>query len=136
MTAIDGDLDALAERTRSRASKPRKFQSLAAHDADIRKAMRRDISLPILLDWLRAHRGVDVALNTLRKYVVSAVGRPAYDDYIARNGWQRSPRQPKPSRPSGASNPNQSRPIGLNTDIRPRTLIRTERAKNEANHPA
>lgn len=136
MTAIDDDLDALAERTRARANKPRKFPGLAAHEAEIRKAMRRDVSLPILLDWLRTHRDVDVTLNTLRKYVVSAVGRPAYDDYIARNGWQRSPQQPKSPRPSRASNPTQSRPFGLAADIRPRTLIRTERTKNETNQPA
>lgn len=97
----EDELDELAAASRGRwPGKPAKYQSLNAYRNDINRAIQRDVSLPVLLDWLRANRGVDVSLNTLRKYVIRFLGRDVYDAFLERNDAGRAAvrnRKPRPT---------------------------------------
>jgi len=55
----------------------------------IEEMMRLNISLPVILDWLKKS-GKDTTLPALRRFVVRAFGEDCYDNYVARNGWKKS----------------------------------------------
>lgn len=82
----DQELNELAAASHGRwPGKPVKYKSLDSYRNDIERAIQRDVSLPVLLDWLKANRSVDVSLNTLRKYVIRYLGRDVYDAFLERN---------------------------------------------------
>lgn len=114
-----------------RGGKPIKYMELAAHRDSILKAMQRDIPLSVILEWLRESRDISVVLNTLRKYVVKQIGRDFYNEYLHRNGWIRSSKQPLkpaaamiPRLASESTNP----PVRIDVNkSKPPTYQRTER---------
>jgi hypothetical protein len=52
-----------------------------------------DVALTVIRDWLEEKQNIKVVLNTLRKFVVSQIGRETYDLYLRRNGWAKSVRK-------------------------------------------
>lgn len=92
------ELDGLSRISRMRTTMPSKFPILEEHKETIVKAIERDISLPVLLEWLIQNRDLVVSLNTLRKFVTKTIGQEKYDDYLKRNHWERNRAQGYPAR--------------------------------------
>lgn len=78
----------------SRGGKPAKYPQLDKH-VEIVKLIENDVQLPFILKWLFDEKGEKLVLNTLRKYVVFKIGRPAYEAYLKRNGWMKTKRKPE-----------------------------------------
>ncbi|MHB1489786.1 MAG: hypothetical protein ACYCTH_04740 [Cellulomonas sp.] len=77
----------------SRGGKPAKYPQLDKY-GEIVKLIENDVQLPFILKWLSDEKGEKLVLNTLRKYVVFKIGRPAYETYLKRNGWMKTRRKP------------------------------------------
>lgn len=89
----------LAREARAqRGGKPTKYVHLDQY-SEIAKLVAADVQLPFILKWLADEKKEVIALNTLRKYVIFKIGRPAYEDYLKRNGWLKTKRGPKPASP-------------------------------------
>lgn len=56
----------------------------------IEELMRLDISLPLVLGWLKNRQGFKTTLSALRRYVVRTFGSQHYSDYVDRNGWKKA----------------------------------------------
>jgi len=76
----------------SRGGKPAKYPQLDKH-VEIVRLIENDVQLPFILKWLFDEKGEKLVLNTLRKYVVFKIGRPAYEAYLKRNGWMKTKRK-------------------------------------------
>jgi len=77
----------------SRGGKPAKYPQLDKY-GEIVKLIENDVQLPFILKWLFEEKGEKLVLNTLRKYVVFKIGRPAYEAYLKRNGWMKTKKKP------------------------------------------
>lgn len=85
MTEID--FDGLQKRTLLRQ---RRKTNLVEHQASIKKLMDLDVSLPVMLEWLLNEKKVETTLPALRRFVRKTFGEEFYNNFAARNGWQKS----------------------------------------------
>lgn len=96
----DEELNKIVSAARkARGGKPAKYQELEKYAESIEKLIDNDVQLPFILKWLLKEKGEKLVLNTLRKFVIRKIGRDRYEQYLARNGWQKSKR----SKPTGAA---------------------------------
>ena len=100
------DIEQLVIQARAqRGGKPTKYVHLDKY-SEIEKLIAADVQLPFILKWLIEEKKERLVLNTLRKYVVFKIGRPAYDEYLKRNGWLKKKRVVKPISPSADNVPS------------------------------
>lgn len=111
-----------------------KYTSLEIHRDSIVELMQNDVQLPVILRWLRERHGVELVLNTLRKFVVKRIGRDAYDDYLQRNGWSKPARAARRATQTTApenvapNSPDSKTKLGFDLNIkRPDKFNRTKR---------
>lgn len=129
----DEELNKIVSAARkARGGKPAKYQELERYAGSIEKLIDNDIQLPFILKWLLAEKGEKLVLNTLRKFVIKKIGRDRYEQYLARNGWQKSKRSKSGSHSAGAAEKigNGTTSNGLSFDLniqKPREFKRTER---------
>ncbi len=62
---------------------------LVEFDAQLKEMMDLNISLPVVLGWLEKE-GKKTTLPALRRYVKRVFGNAHYDDFVQRNGWQKT----------------------------------------------
>lgn len=127
-------LELVQEARMHRGGKALKYTTLDAFRETILEMMEYDVSLPIILRWLKDKHEVVMVPNTLRKYITKKIGRDVYDEYLQRNCWKKSRRVPKPSPqlpPPNAELPesqNQRSELGFDLKIpKPATFQRTQR---------
>lgn len=122
----------VAAAKKARGGKPAKYPSLDKYGESIERLIDNDVQLPFILKWLLEEKGEKLVLNTLRKFVIKKIGRDRYEQYLARNGWQKSKRSKPGSKPAGAAEKSDSgrtsNGLGFELDIpKPREFKRTER---------
>lgn len=134
MTKLDDEeLEKIvAAAKKARGGKPAKYQELEKYVDSIEKLIDNDVQLPFILKWLLEEKGEKLVLNTLRKFVIRKIGRDRYEQYLARNGWQKSPRIKPGSKPAGtavkAEIGTTQNGLGFELNIsKPREFKRTER---------
>ncbi|MDQ1835206.1 hypothetical protein [Massilia scottii] len=79
-------IDALLLETKRRQ---RRKTDLSAFDARLKEMMDLNISLPVILTWLQ-EQDKTTTLPALRRYIRRQFGDDLYDDFLVRNGWQRT----------------------------------------------
>ena len=122
----------VAAAKKARGGKPAKYPSLDKYGASIEKLIDNDVQLPFILKWLLEEKGEKLVLNTLRKFVIKKIGRDNYEQYLARNGWQKSQRNKSGSNPAGAvvkiKSETTQNGLGFELNIpKPREFKRAER---------
>lgn len=134
MTGLsDKELEKLVSAARrTRGGKPAKYPALEKYGESIVKLIDSDVQLPFVLKWLLEEKGERLVLNTLRKFVIKKIGRDRYEQYLARNGWQKSKRSKSGSNSAGAAeksgNGTTSNGLGFDLSIpKPKEFKRTER---------
>ena len=92
MTKLDDEeLHKIVSAARkARGGKPAKYMTLEKYADGIEKLINNNVQLPFILKWLVEENGEQLVLNTLRKFVVRKIGRECYEQYLARNGWQKT----------------------------------------------
>lgn len=85
----------VSEARKSRGGKPAKYPQLKKYEVNILQLIESDVQLPFILKWLIEDKNENLVLNTLRKYVVREIGRPAYEVYLKRNGWMKNKKTAK-----------------------------------------
>jgi hypothetical protein len=100
-----------------RGDKASKYSLLEPALADIQALVNADVALTVIRDWLEEKQNIKVVLNTLRKFVVSQIGRETYDLYLRRNGWAKSVRK------TGAGNAMKL----LSTDVNYRPAVQADK---------
>ena len=83
---LKAELEQLILETKRRQ---RRKTNLAEFDEALKEMMAVDISLPVMLDWL-SRNGATTTLPALRRYIRRVFGENHYDDFVNRNGWQRT----------------------------------------------
>lgn len=89
---LESELDQLLTETLRRQ---RRKTDLSEFDGPLKEMMEANISLPVMLDWLKK-KGEITTLPALRRYVRRVFGDDYYDDFVKRNGWHRNKENPKP----------------------------------------
>lgn len=89
---LESELDQLLTETLRRQ---RRKTDLSEFDGPLKEMMKTNISLPVMLDWLKK-KGEITTLPALRRYVRRVFGDDYYDDFVKRNGWHRNKENPKP----------------------------------------
>ena len=85
----------VSEARQSRGGKPAKYPLLKKYQVNILQLIKSDVQLPFILKWLVEDKNENLVLNTLRKYVVRAIGRAEYEEYLKRNGWMKNKKTAK-----------------------------------------
>lgn len=83
----DSEFDELKQRTLQRQ---RRKTNLIEHEAAIKKLMDLDVSLPVILEWLVGEKQIVTTLPALRRFVNRSFGEAFYEEFTARNGWQKT----------------------------------------------
>lgn len=83
----DSEFDELKQRTLLRQ---RRKTNLIEHETAIKKLMELDVSLPVILEWLVEEKQVATTLPALRRFVRRTFGEEFYNNFAARNGWQKN----------------------------------------------
>lgn len=86
--------DVLRRAGEHRGGKSAKYSKLERHRATIIKMMQNNAPLTFILIFLKEKHAEELVLNTLRKYVITYLGREVYDEYLRRNFWQKTRRKP------------------------------------------
>ena len=89
---LESELDQLLTETLRRQ---RRKTDLSEFDGPLREMMEANISLPVMLDWLKK-KGQITTMPALRRYVRRVFGDDYYDGFVKRNGWHRNKENPKP----------------------------------------
>ena len=89
---LESEIDQLLTETLRRQ---RRKTDLSEFDGPLKEMMEANISLPVMLDWLKK-KGEVTTLPALRRYVRRVFGDDYYDDFVKRNGWHRNKENPKP----------------------------------------
>jgi hypothetical protein len=82
----DSEFDELKKRTLLRQ---RRKANLVEHETAIKKLMEMNVSLPVVLEWLIEKKNITTTLPALRRFVRRSFGESFYDEFAARNGWQK-----------------------------------------------
>lgn len=83
----DIDFVGLQKRTLLRQ---RRKTNLVEHQTSIKKLMDLNVSLPVMLEWLLGEKKIDTTLPALRRFVRREFGDEFYNNFVARNGWQKA----------------------------------------------
>lgn len=83
----DSEFDELKQRTLQRQ---RRKTNLIEHETAIKKLMDLDVSLPVILEWLVGEKQIATTLPALRRFVNRSFGEVFYEEFTARNGWQKN----------------------------------------------
>ena len=86
----ESELQQLLDETQRRQ---RRKTDLTEFEPAIKEMMDANVSLPVLLSWLEK-KGKVTTLPALRRYVRRIFGEDFYDEFVKRNGWQRT-KEPK-----------------------------------------
>lgn len=81
------EFDALKKLTLLRQ---RQKTNLVEHEIAIKKLLDLDVSLPVILEWLVGKYKVETTLPALRRFIRRTLGKVFYDDFLVRNGWQKT----------------------------------------------
>ena len=82
----ESELQQLLDETQRRQ---RRKTDLTEFEPAIKEMMDANVSLPVLLSWLEK-KGKVTTLPALRRYVRRVFGEDFYDEFVKRNGWQRT----------------------------------------------
>jgi hypothetical protein len=83
-------IEALRLKTKE---KQRRKTDLARFDPTLKQMMDADISLPVILTWLFEEKQTETTLPALRRYIRRVFGEEFYENFLFRNGWQRTKQQ-------------------------------------------
>lgn len=83
----DSEFDEMKKQTLLRQ---RRKANLVEHETAIKKLLDLDVSLPVILEWLIEKKKIGTTLPALRRYVRRTLGKAFYDDFLVRNGWQKT----------------------------------------------
>jgi hypothetical protein len=75
-------------QTRTLLRQKRKI-NLNEHEISIKTLMELNVSLPIILDWLEEKK-ILTTLPALRRFIKRTFGEKFYNDFVFRNGWQKT----------------------------------------------
>jgi len=81
--------------------------NLDEHETSIKTLMELNVSLPIILDWLEEKK-ISTTLPALRRFIRRMFGEAFYDDFVFRNGWQKTKRGQNQSAKSSAERSTKS----------------------------
>lgn len=83
----DTEFDELKKLTLLRQ---RRKANLVEHETAIKKLLDLDVSLPVILEWLVGKNKIETTLPALRRFVRRTFSEEFYDDFVVRNGWQKT----------------------------------------------
>lgn len=83
----NSEFDELKKQTLLRQ---RRKANLVEHEAAIKKLLDLDVSLPVILEWLIEKKKIGTTLPALRRFIRRTLGKVFYDDFLVRNGWQKT----------------------------------------------
>ena len=83
----NSEFDELKKQTLLRQ---RQKANLVEHETAIKKLLDLDVSLPVILEWLIEKKKIRTTLPALRRFVKRTLGKAFYDDFLVRNGWQKT----------------------------------------------
>lgn len=106
----DIDFNGLQKRTLLRQ---RRKTNLVEHQISIKKLMDLNVSLPVMLEWLLEEKKVDTTLPALRRFVRREFGDEFYNNFVARNGWQKAKHEKSLSSARAPDKPAKQKPESL-----------------------
>ena len=128
-------MEALLLETKRRQ---RRKTDLAEFNVTLREMMELNISLPVILGWLEK-QGQATTLPALRRYIRRVFGEAFYDEFLVRNGWQRTKQEHEKRKTMGEKAvlplPSMTTEKKTDTDIKSRLQALAPKTKpNDSNH--